>query len=190
MLLIQRRWRMLAGACAAIAVELLIWLALAGPHGMARYFALLRMTDLRRLSPSPQLMINVRGLVLNLDADNIAVSAVWIGVLTAAAVILTVVACWRAPLWRSVAAVSTGSLLVAPHVYGYDAGLLLAGLWLAVFESGARGPRITATVLLTPLPLMLGMAGSPWAAAAPLALLVFLTSLAFITPLRWQKRTL
>jgi hypothetical protein len=190
MLLIQRRWRMLGGACAAIGVEMLIWLALAGPSGMAKYFALLRMTDLRHLSPSPQLMINVRGLTSNLGADRLGVSALWIGVLTAAAVILTAVACWRAPLWRSVAAASAGSLLVAPHVYGYDAGLLLIGLWLAVFESGARAPRITATVLLTPLPLMLGLAGSPWAAATPLALLAFLASLAFMTPLPSQNRTL
>jgi len=190
MLLIQRRWRMLGGACVAVAAELLVWLALAGPSGMVKYFALLRMTDLRHLSPSPQLMINVRGLTSNLGTDSIAVSALWIGVLTAAAGILTAVACWRAPLWRSVAAASAGSLLVAPHVYCYDAGLLLVGLCLAVFESGARPPRITATVLLTPIPLMLGLAGSPWAAATPLALLAFLASLAWMTPLPWQKRTL
>jgi hypothetical protein len=190
MLLIQRRWRMLAGACVAVAIEVSVWLALAGPSGIGKYFALLRMTGLRHLSPSPQLMINLRGLTSNLGTDNIAVSGLWIGVLTAAAVIMTAVACWHAPLWRSVAAASAGSLLVAPHVYGYDAGLLLIGLWLAVFESGARLPRITATVLLTPLPLMLGMAASPWAAATPLALLAFLTSLARMTPLPWQKRIL
>jgi hypothetical protein len=111
--------------------------------------------------------------------------------LTVAAVILTVAACWRAPLWRAVAAASAGSLLVAPHVYGYDAGLLLAGLWLAVFESGgARGPRIAATVLLTPIPFLLGLGGSPWAAATPLALLAFLTSLAFVRPRSRQEKTL
>jgi alpha-1,2-mannosyltransferase len=190
MLLMQRRWKMLAGACAAVAVEMSVWLALAGPDGIAKYVALLRMTDLRHLSPSPGLMINVRGLTSNLGTDNIAV----IGVLTAVAVMLTALACWRAPLWRSIAAASAGSLLVAPHVYGYDAGLLLVSLWLAVFESGAqhasRLARITATVLLTPIPLMLGMAKSPWAAATPLALLAFLASLAWMTPLPWQKRIL
>jgi hypothetical protein len=185
-LLIQRRWRMLAGACAAATAELLISLALAGSAGMAKYFRLLRMSDLRHLSPSPELMINVRALALNLAGiDNIALT----GLLTVAAVSLTVAACWRAPLWRLVAAASAGSLLVVPHVYGYDAGLLLAGLWLVVFESGresgAKGARITATILLTPLPLMLGMAGSPWSAAEPLALTAFLISLAFMGPLRW-----
>ncbi len=184
-LLLQKRWRMFAGACAAVVVEVLVSLALAGPAGMAKYFALLRMSGLRHLSPSPDLMINASGLALNLGAGNIAVSAL----LTAGAVILTAAACWRAPLWRAVAAASAGSLLVAPHVYGYDAGLLLAGLWLAMFESGTqregRFLRIMATVLLTPIPFLLDLAGSPWAAATPLALFAFLTSLAWMSPRPW-----
>ena len=131
-LLIQRRWKMLAGACVSVAMEALVSLLLAGPGGIAKYVALLRMSDLRHLSPSPELMIDARSIALNLGIDNLAVT----GLLIAAAVLLTVAACWRAPLWRAVAAASAGSLLVAPHVYGYDAGLLLAGLWLAMFESG------------------------------------------------------
>jgi len=177
MLLVQRRWKMLAGACAAATLEALASLALAGPSGITKYVALLRMTDLRHLSPSPELMINLRGLALNIHIDNIAVT----GLLTAAAVILTIAACWRAPLWSAVAAASAGSLLVAPHVYGYDAGLLLAGLWLAMFEGHSRGHRITAAVLLTPVPMLLGLAGSPWAAATPLALLAFLVSLVWMS---------
>ena len=66
MLLIQRRWRMFAGACAAVTAEALISLALAGPSGIAKYVALLRMSDLRRLNPSPELMINARSIALNL----------------------------------------------------------------------------------------------------------------------------
>jgi hypothetical protein len=176
-LLMQRRWRMIAGACTAIAAELLVWLALAGPGGIAKYIALLRMGDLRMLNPSPELMLNVRALAINFGADKTAVT----GLLTAVAVLLTAVACWRAPLWRWIAAASAGSLLVTPHVYGYDAGLLLVALWLAVFQSGAKWPRITATILLTPIPFLAGLGGSPWAAAAPLALLSFLTSLACMT---------
>jgi hypothetical protein len=183
-LLVQKRWRMMAGACVAVSVELLASLALAGPAGIAKYFALLRMNDLPHLSPSPELMINVRGLALNLGIDSVAVT----GVLTAAVVVLTAAACWRAPLWRCVAAASAGSLLLVPHVYGYDAGLLLVGLWLAMFESGDKVVRIAATVLLTPLPFFLGMAGAPWAAATPLALLAFLASLAWMIPWRWSAQ--
>jgi len=176
-LLVQRRWRMLAGACVAIAAELLLWLALAGPGGIAKYIALLLMGDLRMLNPSPELMLNVRALAINWGADKTVV----VGVLTAAAVLLTAAACWRAPLWRWIAAASAGSLLVTPHVYGYDAGLLLVALWLAVFQSSAKWPRITATILLTPIPFLASLGGSPWASAAPLALLAFLTSLACMT---------
>jgi hypothetical protein len=182
MLLVQQRWRMLAGACVTVTAELLVSLALAGPSGLAKYVALLRMTDLRHLSPSPELMINLSGLTINFGLDHMAAT----GLLTAAAAILTIAACWRAPLWRSVAAASAGSLLVAPHVYGYDAGLLLAGLWLAMFEGGEpramRFPRIAATMLLTPIPFLLSLAGSPWSGATPLALLAFLASLACMNP--------
>lgn len=188
-LVMQKRWRMLAGASIAVLAEVLLSLALAGPGGILKYVALLRMTGLRHLSPSPELMINLRGLALNLHIDNPVTEVV----LAVAAVILTAAACWGAPLWRAVAAASTGSLLIAPHVYGYDAGLLLAGLWLAMFESGApdqaRWPRIAATVLLTPLPFLLGLAGSPWAAATSVAMLGFLASLAWMRPRAWQWRT-
>lgn len=177
MLLIQRRWRMLAGACLAIAAELLLSLILAGPVGLSRYIALLRMSDLRHLSPSPELMINARSISVNLFSDHLAVT----GLFTVAAVLLTVAACWGAPLWRAVSAASAGSLLVAPHVYGYDAGLLLAGLWFAIFESHTRWPRILAALLITPIPMLLALAGSPWSAAAPLALLAFLASLAWMS---------
>jgi len=189
MLLVQRRWRMLAGACAAVTAEVLISLLLAGPGGLTKYVALLRMGDLRLLSPSPELMINVRSIAVNLLADNVIVT----GLLTLAVVLLTIAACWRAPLWRAIAAASAGSLLIAPHVYGYDGALLLTGLWLAVFESGpdrgTRWSRITATVLLTPIPMLLGLAGSPWAAATPLALLAFLASLVSLTPQHGQEVT-
>lgn len=185
MLLIERRWKMLAGACAAVTVEALLSVALAGPGGLAKYVALLQMADLRNLNPSPELMINARSIAFNFGMAGGLNNLVATGVLIATAVILTVAACWRAPLWRSIAAVSAGSLLVAPHVYGYDAGLLLPGLWLAMFESGtqsgSQGPRILAAVLLTPVPMLLSLAGSPWAAATPLALLAFLASLAWMS---------
>jgi len=69
-------------------------------------------------------------------------------------------------------------LLVAPHVYGYDAGLLLASLWLAIFVCIEKWTRIAATLVTTPIPFLMTLAGSPWAAATPLALLVFLSTLA------------
>jgi hypothetical protein len=172
-LLIQRRWRMMLGACAAVAAECLISLWLSGANGIAEYFQLLRNKDIERLNPSPELMIDLQGLALNFHIDALLFRALLVGVV----IMLVAVACWRAPLWRWFAAASTGSLLVAPHVYGYDAGLLLLSIWLAIFMSTDKWKRIAATLICTPIPFLMNLAGTPWAAATPIALLLFLVSL-------------
>ena len=173
-LLVQRRWRIMAGACVVVATELLVSLLLAGSGGIAEYFALLRKKDIEHLNPSPELGISIHALAINFNMDN----PIARGMLVAAVVALVLIACWRAPLWRWVAAASAGSLLVPPHVYGYDAGLLLASLWLAIFVCIEKWTRISATLVTTPIPYLMTLAGSPWAAATPLALLVFLSTLA------------
>lgn len=172
-LLIQKRWRMLAGACAAAAGELLVSLLLAGPGGLAEYFQLLRKKDIEHLNPSPELTITVHGLAINFGIDNLMAR----GLLVALVVLLVAMACRNAPLWKWIAAASAGSLLVAPHVYGYDAGLLLLGLWLAIFVCTDKATRIAATLVTTPIPYLMTLAGSPWAAATPLALLILLGTL-------------
>ena len=80
------------------------------------------------------------------------------------------------------AATSAASLLVVPHVYGYDASLLLLGLWLTIFLGKTRAPRIAATFLITPIPFGMTIADKPWAAAASLALAAFLALLALDRP--------
>jgi hypothetical protein len=172
-IVIQKRWRMLFGAIAAVAAELLISLWLAGTGGRLEYYQLLRKKDLEHLNPSPELMINVHGLALNFGTDNIVIR----GLLVLIVVVLVSAACWRAPLWRWIAAASAGSLLVPPHVYGYDAGLLLLSVWLAIFISTDKFTRLAATLLCTPIPFLMTLAERPWAAATPLALLLFLVTL-------------
>jgi hypothetical protein len=172
-IVIQKRWRMLFGAIAAVAIELLVSLWLAGAAGLREYYQLLQKKDLEHLSPSPELMINVHGLALNFGTDNIVIR----GFLVLMVVALVSGACWRAPLWRWIAAASAGSLLVPPHVYGYDAALLLLALWLAIFISTAKFTRLAATLLCTPIPFLMTLAERPWAAATPLALLLFLVAL-------------
>ena len=172
-LLMQKRWRMLAGACAAVAAETLISLWLSGWSGMAGYFQLLRNKNIERLSPSPELMINVHGLALNFGMDNPVVRGLLVGFV----ILLVAGACWRAPLWQWFAAASAGSLLIPPHVYGYDASLLLLSIWLAIFMSTDKWTRIAATLICTPIPFLMNLAGTPWAAATPVALLLFLVSL-------------
>lgn len=172
-LAIQKRWRMLFSAAAMVAVELLVSLWLSGPAGLVNYYQLLRRTDLDHLD-SPELMINLQALALNLAGDKL-----WIrGLLVLMTVVLVAAACWRAPLWRWFAATSAGSLLVPPHVYGYDAATLMLSIWLVIFFSVDRWKRLAATLICTPLPFLMTLAGTPWAAATPLALLLFLVCLA------------
>jgi hypothetical protein len=172
-LLIKRRWRMLLGACAAVAAECLLSLWLSGWSGIVEYFQLLRNKNVERLSPSPELMIDVHGMALNFGLDNLVFRGLLVGVV----ILLVAAACWRAPLWQWMAAVCAGSLLVPPHVYGYDAGLLLLSIWLAIFMSARKWTRIAALLICTPIPFLMNLAGTPWAAATPVALLLFLLSL-------------
>jgi hypothetical protein len=172
-LLIQKRWRMALGACAAVAAESLVSLWLSGWTGIAEYFHLLRNKNIERLSPSPELMIDVHGMALNFGTSNLVVRGLLVGMV----IVLVAAACWKAPPWKWMAAASTGSLLLAPHVYGYDAALLLASVWLAIFMSTDKWTRIAATLVCTPIPFLMNLAGTPWAAATPIALLLFLAGL-------------
>ena len=169
-LLARRRWRMLSGLAAAVALEALASLALAGASGIEQYARLLTAKDIAHLSPSPELMVNVWALALNVGGGG--------PIFAALALALFLLAIWRAPLWRLFAATSTACLLIAPHVYGYDASLLLLAIWLAIYCSKRLATRLIATALATPIPFLLTLAGVPWSAAAPLTMLVFLGTLA------------
>lgn len=172
-LLIQRRWRMMFAACTAVVAEALVSLWLVGFHGVADYVRLLSSKTIERLNPSPELTIDVHGLAINAGLNNLGFRALLVGLV----IVLVALACWRAPLWQWVAAASTGSLLVSPHVYGYDAGLLLLSMWLVIFMSTDKRQRIAATLVCTPLPFLMTLAGSPWAATTPVVLLLFLMTL-------------
>ena len=177
-LILQKRWRMLAGLSAAVAIELSVCLLLAGPRGLQAYAALLQNKDIERLNPSPELMINVHSLALNLKFPSSGARFT----LVAIVLLLLILTLRNAPVWKMFCVTSTGTLLVVPHVYGYDAGLLLLPLWLAIYCSTALWPRLAATVLVTPLPFMMTLAGAPWAATAPLAILFFLLSMLVKSP--------
>jgi hypothetical protein len=173
-LVVQRRWRMLAGFVAVVAGEIGLSLLLAGPSGIAGYIALLRRKDLEHLNPSPERMIDVHALALNFGTESLLAR----GLLVAGVVALAVMASWRAPQWRWFAAATAGSLLIAPHVYGYDAGMLLLPIWLAIYNATDLGTRLAATALATPIPFLMTLAGKPWAAAAPIVIIIFLVNLA------------
>jgi hypothetical protein len=173
-LLLQRRWRMLGGFAIAGAAEVAVSLALVGVQGARNYVALLRNKDLDRLSPTPEFMISYQGLAANL---NITSTGGRLAIVAGVAVLL-VLAIRGATLAKLFTAVSVASLLVVPHVYGYDAALLLLGLWLTIFLADRPAARIAAALLATPIPFGLTLADKPWAAAAPVCLIAFLAILA------------
>jgi hypothetical protein len=173
-LILQRRWKMLGGFVADGIAAGAISLAMIGVNGMRSYAALLQNPDIAWLSPSPEFMISFQGLAANFDVTSLLAKATLVTTIVA----LFLVAIWHAPLWRLYIACTGASLLLVPHVYGYDAAMLLLGLWLAVFYSGLRSTRIVALLLLTPLPFSFTLAGKPWAAVSALSLMALMTALA------------
>lgn len=180
-LLVQRRWRMLSGFCATAVVLLGICVALGGVGSLRLYAALLANKSLDRLSPSPELMISYQGLVTNLGIE-----ARWaVAVLIGAVIVVFLWSVRAAPLWRLFAITAAASLWIVPHVYGYDASLLLLPILLTIFRSGHAGSRIAATVLSTPIPFGFALAGKPWAIVASASLAIFLLLLA--SERRWDS---
>ena len=173
-LIVQKRWRMLAGFCTLAAGLVAACAALGGVGSLRTYLALLQNKSLDRLSPSPELMISMQGMLTNLGIESrVAVLAL------AGAVIL--IAAWRvknAPLWQTFAIAAAASLWIVPHVYGYDASLLLLPLLLTIYSSTSRTSRIIATLLSTPVPFGFALAGKPWAIVSSLSVAAFLAALA------------
>ena len=173
-LVLQRRWRMLGGFCAMAAGEALVSLALGGTKGARTYIALLQNKSLDHLSPSKELMISFQGMTENLGIQSTAGTAAILG----AIFLLFLFAVFHAPLWKMFAATAAASLLVAPHVYGYDATLLLLPFLLTIFYAQLPGAKIAATLLCTPLPFGFALAGKPYAIVASASLAIFLALLA------------
>lgn len=171
-MLVAKEWAMLKGFVVVGTVEALASVALGGITGAKHYIAMLTNKDLERLSPSPELMINTQSIAANLAGGS---TAVW------AACTLLVAAGWwvavkNAPRWRWWLATAVAGLLVTPHVYGYDAGLMLLPVWLALFENTEKRLRIVATLVSTPLPFLISLADKPWSVTAALALVALLAA--------------
>ena len=169
------KWRFFQGFCAVAAIEVAFSALVAGWSGMRQYVDLLLAKDIRGLSPSPELMINVHSIPQNFGLDQPLVS----GISVALVIGLVVVGVRGAPLWRWLSVALVGSLLVPPHVYGYDASILLLPMWLAMFSSKKLWTRLMALALGAPPVFFCSMAGAPWSAVPAIVLLLFLTALAW-----------
>jgi hypothetical protein len=177
-LVVQRRWRMLAGFLTAALIELGVSVAFGGLRGIQTYAALLRNKSIERLSPSPELMVSYQGL-----ADNLGLTATWeIAAIVVAIFAIFVLSIRNAPGWRLFSLAALASILVAPHAYAYDAAVLLLPVLLIIFYSAHPLSRIAATLFSTPITFGLALAGKPYAIASSLATLVLFLIVASETP--------
>ncbi len=175
LLLINRRWKSLSGYVLGAAVLALISFALIGPDGTRAYATLITGRDTAAVvSAAPESMIDLHALLSTLFNTSPDFS-IWGAALGCA---LAVIAGWRAPLWRWCAAAIVGSLLAAPHVYKYDAAVLLVPALLALFKSGQPLTRIAALLALSPLPYYFSSETRWLATLPPFALLLLLLCLA------------
>ena len=173
-MILNKRWRMLAGYAVTGGLLAVSSIALIGFGGVKQYVNLLQAKDLNALLPSPELMINLNGLMANLRVESAFVLALLV-VLVIGVVIIGV---RGAPLWRWLSIAVVSSLLITHHVYGYDAGIVLLPVWLAMFLSKSLVSRIAALLLAAPLVFFAGLAGTPWSILPSLSLLAFLFALA------------
>jgi hypothetical protein len=172
-MIVAKRRRMLAAFALVGLLEAAASLAFIGLSGFSQYYRLLSRSDLRALTEGRWAMLDVQALALNAGLD----SGWWAAPLILLVTVLVLAACRQAPLWRWFSAAATGSLLVSPHVYKYDATLLLLPILLVIFHSTSKFSRIAAATAVIPIPYFLTVAGPPLAAVPALTLLVFLTAL-------------
>ena len=68
--------------------------------------------------------------------------------------------------------------MAGPHVFGYDAAMLLLPLWLVSFHSTSKLSRIAVVALAAPIIFFFSFLDPPWSAVPALGLLLFLAALA------------
>jgi len=174
-LLLQKRWKMFAGFCGMAAVEVISCWLLGGTALIRSYVKMLGDKHLDILSPSPQLMISYEGFAANLGIS----SPVFNLLLIASIVVLFVWTVREAPLWRMFAVTAVASELIVPHVYGYDATLLLLPIWLTIFNSKQPASKVAAALMATPLPFLFALADRPWAVVSSASMLLFFAVLVY-----------
>jgi hypothetical protein len=173
-MLATRRYRMLGGFCTVAAVFGAITLRLLGFTGIQQYLALIQTKKFSKVNPSPELMMNVQGIAANLGE-----AGRWLTIpLTVLVLVLAFLAMRNAPLWAWTCSTFTASLLAVPHVFAYNAAILLLPIWLAYSQSTSKLTRIAAATYGVPLLYGLRFINEKLAAAVPLVLIVFLAGLA------------
>jgi len=177
-LVIQRRWRMLAGfvsgCIAVVGVSILL-----GPgwQTLPRYAAFLG-----RVSVAGAMGLRHER---EMDVSAILISAglpiVLRFVLIAAVAGALLAACRRSGWEFGLSAAMLSAFLLAPHTETYDTTCLIVAAWLMVFLGKTRLVRALAAFFLTPIPWLVQLLDQPWTAVPALLLLCLLMAIA------WQQ---
>jgi hypothetical protein len=171
---IEKRWRMLAGFAATGAAFLAAALVLLHPSGLATYIGVLLHGRTELFDPSPDTMINIYSVTANFGIQSKPLNAG----LAALVIAIAFFGIRRAPLWRAIAIVATASLLISPHVFGYDASMLLLPLWLVIENATRKLSRYVTLILAAPFTFCFTLANPPLRCIPALALLAFLIAMA------------
>ena len=166
-LLVQRRYRLLAGFTVCGLGQGLLSLAVLGWSGVLRYAKFVVHLD-RFFSPARYL--NINAILLNIGVSSLPLLIV----LTALIVGLVLWCCRRTnSLWMTFTLAAAGSLLISPHVYGYDATMLLLPAWCVIFLSDFRVAKLAAATICTPITTFAQISGPPLAGVTALVLIIF-----------------
>jgi len=171
-LILQRRWKMLAGFAATASLLAAASFAMVGMSGTRAYIAVLLKPS--PVSPSPAFMLSFPGLLMNLGIDSMAVQVI----LAITIFGFFVLGLRPVALPRLYAVATAASLALVPHAYGYDAARLLLPIWLVYAYSEWHVTRVAAILMATPLVYSFTLLGRPWAAVGAIATLTFLVLLA------------
>ena len=167
--------RMLRGYLCSAVVLTAFSMVLAGPSGVGHYVHMLTDPTLSGLNPSPERTVSVFGLARSLPWPYL-----WTAIpLVAGVVLATRLAVRNAPAWRWWAASLVGCLLAVPHVYGYDAAVILLAIWLVFAHGETAAAKLTAALCATPLPFFAGLGPPPQSGVPALALIALLGALAW-----------
>lgn len=145
----HRQWRVVAGATMTVAVQALMAAACWGPSVFGDYVGALRRLPafIDAMEPDKHVAFSMRAVLLALHVPSTA--SVVISLALSIVVVVIGVATWRAsvPLALRYSALVFATLLVNPHLYGYDLliatpAMLLAGAW-----AWHRRRRVALTLL-------------------------------------------
>jgi hypothetical protein len=172
-MVVQKRWRMLAGFSVTGAAFLGASLLLMGPSGLAAYIDVLLHGKTELAGHSADTMANIYSVPANLGIQ-------WKPLDAALAALVVAIALYglrRASNWRAIAIAGTASLLISPHAFGYDASMLLLPVWLVIEKTPRKISRYAALILAAPITFLFTLANPPLECIPALALLAFLIAM-------------